>query len=67
MFLAFPGCGTCVALRFCFVGVGCGGVTVAGFFRLRGLFASGVGILLETSSSSCVADGADDGDDGGAS
>ena len=44
---------------------GGGGVTVAGFFRLRGLFASGVGILLETSSSACVGDGADDGDDGG--
>jgi hypothetical protein len=42
-------------------------VIVAGSFRLCALFASGVGISLETSSSSCVDDDAvdGDGDDGG--
>jgi hypothetical protein len=66
MCLAFLGC-TCVALCLCFVEVGCGGVIVAGSFRLRALFALGVGISLETSSSSCVDDDAvdGDGDDGG--
>jgi hypothetical protein len=61
MCLAFLGC-TCVALCLCFVEVGCGGVIVTGSFRLRALFALGVGISLETSSSSCVDDDAVDGD-----
>jgi hypothetical protein len=47
MCLVFLGCGTCVALCFCFVEMVCGGVIVAGSFRLRALFASGMGSTLE--------------------
>ena len=65
MFLVFLGCGTCVALCFCFVEMVCGGVIVAGSFRLRALFASGAGRSLEKSSSSCVDDEDVDGGDGG--
>jgi hypothetical protein len=62
MFLVFLGCGTCVALCFCFVEMVCGGVIVAGSFRLRAL---GAGRSLEKSSSSWVDDDDVDAGDGG--